>query len=95
MRQGCCFRKPRVVTNGLLFSSIFVGLKLSLSVYFSLKPASIASAVHQIIVLYMLTTLLSQGFKLLYEGKNTACMVNMVIVVSGIFPTKTFDAFIS
>ena len=45
---------------------------------FSLKPASIASAVchpYQIIVLYMLTTLLSQGFKLLYEGKNTACMV--------------------
>ena len=57
----------------------------------SLKPASIASAVYhpyQIIVLYMLTTLLSQGFKLLYEGKNTVCMVNMVIVVSGIFPTK-------
>ena len=86
------------MTNGLLFSSIFVGLKLSLSVSFSLKPASIASAVchpYQIIVLYMLTTLLSQGFKLLYEGKNTVCMVNMVIVVSGIFPTKTFDVFIS
>ena len=85
------------MSNGLLFSSIFVGLKLSLSVSFSLKPASIASAVrhpYQIIVLYMLKTLLSQAFKLLYEGK-TLCMVSMVIVVSGIFPTKTFDAFIS
>ena len=86
------------MTNRLLFSSIFVGLKLSLLVTYSLKPASITSAVrhpYQIIVLYMLTTLLSQGFKLLYVGKNTACMVNMVIVVSGIFLTKTFDAFIS
>ena len=86
------------MTNGLLFRSIFVGFKLSLSVSFSLKPASITSAVrhpYQIIALHMLTTLLSQGFKLLYEGKNTAYMVNMVIVVSGIFPTKTFDAFIS
>ena len=43
----------------------------------------------------MLKTLLSQGFKLLYEGKNTVSMVNMVIVVSGIFPTKLFEAFIS
>ena len=78
-------------------SLLFRRIKLSLSVFFSLRPASIASAVrhlYQIIVLYMLTTLLNQGFKLLYEGKNTACMVNMVIVVSGIFPTKTFDAFI-
>ena len=74
------------MTNGLLFSSIFVGLKSSLSVSFSLKPASVASAVchpYQIIVLYMLTTLLNQDFKLLYEGKNTACMVNMVIVLVG------------
>ena len=67
---------------------------------FSLKPASIASAVHnpyQRLLFYicMLTTLLSQVFKLLYEGKNTACMVNMAIVVSGVFHTKTFDAFIS
>ena len=75
------------MTNGLLFSSIFIGLKLSLSVSFSLKPTSIASSIrhpYQIIVLYMLKTLLSQGFKLLYEGKNTERMVNMVIVVSGI-----------
>ena len=28
-----------------------------------------------------------------YEGQNTVCMVNIVIVVSGIFPTKSFDAF--
>ena len=79
------------MTNRLLFSRIFVGLKLNLLVYFSLKPASVASAVrhpYQFIVLYMLATLLSQGFKLLYKGRNTACMVNMVIVVSGIFPTK-------
>ena len=87
------------MTNGLLFSSIFIGLKLSLLVSFSLKPTSIASSIrhpYQIIVLCMLTTLLSQGFKLLYEGKNTACMVNIcMVVVCGIFPTKTFDAFIS
>ena len=42
----------------------------------------------------MLTTLLSQGFKLLYEGKNTVCMVIMVIVVSGIFPLHLSVDFI-
>ena len=31
MRQGRSFCKPRFVTNGLLFSSIFVELKLILS----------------------------------------------------------------
>ena len=85
----------------MLLSSIFVGLKLSLSVSFSLKPASIASAVcHpcQIIVLYKLISLFrcikSRLQSLIYENKDTACMVNMV-AVSGIFPIGTFDVSIS
>ena len=45
MRQGVVFVNQGFEANGLLLSVIFVAFKLSLSVSFSLKTASIASIV--------------------------------------------------
>ena len=44
MRQDRDFVNQGFVTNGLLFSSIFIKLKLSLSVCFFLKPRGEGSA---------------------------------------------------
>ena len=68
---------------------------------FSLRTTSIASTVrhpYQIIVLYMLTTLFrcikARFQSLVYEDKDTACMVNMA-AVSDIFPYRNLDASLS
>ena len=88
------FVNQGLVTNGLLFSS---RIKIKLVGVFLPLQSLLQFVIHIRLLFYiiMLKTLLSQAFKLLYEGKNTMCMVNIVIVASGIFPTKTFDAFIS